>query len=242
MEILKKISTAEVVAGECSFFFPVGLVDLCVSYTPSFHSQASLQREAAHEKLQQCANQMSNHEKALYSTSCSESLPQFYQRYLKSAEWGFFLNIARLCKLWKFRNIPQVRLNPLFLVLLAFRIAEDHVALSGDQPPSATFVLQQLMEALKSPETISVLFDTFLSPADLLGNFPETGKAPTLLDPTNFRNNLAETVQDWEALKEAAAATLANIKSRSSLASIFPKSPPTVLPSSPTIVRASKGG
>ena len=244
------IISSQVLVGETSFFFTVGVADLCVSYTPSIHSQSALQREAILNKLTNkdkglgasagnLLKASDDHEKALYSTACSESLPEFYQRYLKSSESEFYVNIARLVKLWKHRNIPNVHMNPLLLVLLGLRIAEHHVAVSGDQNPSATAVFQELMETLKTPENISVFFDTFgvNKPSDLAQTLE---KRPAVVDPTNYFNNLAESVDDWAAVKEAAIVSLENMKSRRSLASLFPPVP-VVRVTSPTIVRAAKG-
>ena len=239
-ECFKKIS-ADVVQGETSFFFSIGLVDICVSYTPSIHAQPALQREDVLAKLSTSnTGKLTAFDKALYSTACSESLPEFYQRYLKSVESEFYLNIVRLVKLWKIRNIPNVHMNPLLLILIGLRIAEHHVAVSGEQIPSAAAVIQEVMETLKCPEKICVFFDTFV-PCGISEFAAVLQTKPAVIDPTNFFNNLAEAVDNWEAVKEAAVVSLENIKSRRSLGSLFP--PPAVIRSvsSPTIVRAAKG-
>jgi 2'-5'-oligoadenylate synthetase 1, domain 2, C-terminus len=219
----------QVVTRNNSMFFSIGSVDMCVSYTECFQLNASLQRQAVVQKMSQMnPTELSDeHQKAIYSVACCESMPIFYQRYLKTDDSEFYLNIARLVKLWKLTNLYDEPINVLALVLIAAKIAEHQVSICGDQTPSAVAVLQEFMERLLKPEELHVYFDSFSFENTTIPDMSILSRQlqmqqPVILDPTNFCYNLADTISDWAPIKRAAVAGLENIKNRRTLGSLFP--------------------
>ena len=224
-ETLRKVASVDTLTKSgSSFFFTVGTVDICVTATPSIHYHPALQMKSAGERLEEKPGPLSERDKSIYACAGCECLEPFYQRFTRSRDAEFYLNLTRLVRLWKIRNIPRVPMNPLFLILLALKIAEHHVSFLGDNHPSLSAVLIELMQHLEHPEKIRIFFDTFSTNP---GRIAESSKTtPALIDPTNDFNNLAETVVSWDQVKEAATNSLEYIKSRRSLHTLFPTRSP----------------